>query len=73
MKTPTDAEKIKMYQDFLHKINLCCTCMRDDIMRKLIQNADSWSYAHRVGNGEPTEEEQQAFVNARFWELLKVD
>jgi hypothetical protein len=38
-------------------------------IRTLLNNADSWSYAHRVGNGELTEEQQQEIINRNFWNL----
>lgn len=70
MKTPTQKEKIKMYEDFLHAINMCVISCNDEGIRKLVKNADSWSYAHRVGNGELSEREQQEIINKNFWNLL---
>ena len=42
-------EKIKIYEDFLHKINLFVTTCNNDGVAELIHNADMWSYAHRRG------------------------
>ena len=67
--TPTLEEKVKMYEDFLHKINLGCVCCNHEMVRELVGNADKWSYAHRAGNGMITEEEQQEMINARFYKL----
>ena len=67
--TPTDSEKIKMYEDFLHNINMMQLSGNEKGMQKLLVNADNWSYAHRVGNGELSEEEQQERINIKFWKL----
>lgn len=72
MKTPTDAEKIKMYEGFLHDINMYCVCGRHDKIKDLVGNADNWSYSWRVGNGMLSEEEQQEQIDAAFWNLRKV-
>ena len=72
-KIPTLEEKVKKYEDFLHKINLAQTCMNNSMMLKLIGNADAWSYAHRQGNGELGDEEQEKLITAKFWHLTDTD
>ena len=52
----TDADKIKHYEDFLHRLNMFVVCCNSEGIQELVSNADSWSYAHRVGNGEMDEE-----------------
>jgi hypothetical protein len=42
-------------------------------IQKLLDNADRWSYSHRVGNGEYTEKQQQKIVNKAFWNLNEVN
>lgn len=69
IKTPTLEEKVKMYEAFLHAINMNLVCMNNEAIHQLIRNADSWSYAHRRGNGMMTEKEQQECVNDAFWRL----
>jgi len=66
----TDKEKIEIYEDFLHAINMCCITGNHKRIQKLVQNADSWSYAHRVGNGEYSDEEQQEIVDRATSRLL---
>ena len=68
-KTPTLKEKVKMYEDFLHKINISVMCCDNLAIQELVHNADMWSYMHRCGNGEHSEREQQRMVNERFWKL----
>lgn len=69
-KTPTLEEKVEMYEDFLHKINMCVMCCNDLGVQELVHNADMWSYMHRCGNGEPSDNEQQRLIDSRFWNLL---
>ena len=45
------------------------SCNNDGIA-ELVQNADIWSYSFRVGNGEPSDREQQQIINKAFWRLL---
>lgn len=73
MITPTLEEKVKMYERFLHDINMARVCGNNDAMNQLINNADTWSYMHRVGNGGLTEEEQQDVIDNAFHNLCKVD
>jgi hypothetical protein len=43
---------------------------RTDIIRAYISRIINWSYAHRRGNGAPTEEEQQAMIDRETEKLL---
>jgi hypothetical protein len=70
MNTPNQKEKIKMYESFLHKINAFIVSSNNEGIKELVENADNWSYAHRIGNGEPSEKQQQQFINKAFWKLL---
>ena len=66
-------EKCYMYEGFLHDINLYAEVVMDEIaVRNLIDNACNWSYAHRVGNGEYSEEEQDEIIRAKFLKLRDV-
>lgn len=58
-----------MYEAFLHKISMACTCMDNLAIQELVQNADSWSYAHRQGNGMLSDKEQQELINSKFFKL----
>jgi hypothetical protein len=68
----TNKEKIKIYEDFLHAINMCCVCGNGEKLQKLIENADSWSYSHRMGNGECSKKKQQEIIDRATRRLLKV-
>lgn len=70
MKTPTLRQKVDQYESFLHKINLFIVSCNNDGIKKLITNADIWSYAHRAGNGELDDDKQQSIIDNAFWKLL---
>jgi hypothetical protein len=70
MKTPTLKEKVKQYEAFLHKINACLISCNHEGVTELVRNADNWSYAHRVGNGEWSEKQQQKMIDVAFRKLL---
>jgi hypothetical protein len=69
-KTPTMHEKIIQYEDLLHRIQLLREVTMDgDAVRELLDNICRWSYAHRQGNGELSELQQQKLINGQFWKL----
>ena len=69
MKSPTNKEKVAIYEEFLHKINMFVICCDNDGVAELVQNADHWSYMHRVGNGELSDKKHQELINNAFWKL----
>jgi len=70
MKTPTLRQKVDQYEAFLHKINSFIVSCNNDGIKELVENADNFSYSHRVGNGELSDREQQKLINNAFWKLL---
>ena len=70
MKTPDKDEKIAMYERYLHKLSIMCLCVDNFGVKELVTNADIWSYAHRVGNGELDDDQQQSAIDSAFWKLL---
>lgn len=73
MNTPTLEQKVEQYEKFLHNINMMLIASNSKGVQKLIDHADSWSYSHRVGNGEITEEQQQELINRAFWNLNNIE
>lgn len=61
-----------MYEQFLHNLQMYSVCGRGDLIQILVDNACSWSYAHRVGNGEYSDKKQDKLVAANFWKLTTV-
>jgi len=70
MKNPTLKEKVAQYESYLHKINMFIVSCNNDGIAELVRNADVWSYAHRVGNGELSDKQQQQAINNAFCKLL---
>lgn len=69
MKTPDKDEKIAIYERYLHALSIMCMCTDGFGVKELVTNADIWSYAHRVGNGELSDDEQQKAIDRAFWKL----
>jgi len=72
-KTPTLREKVKMYEELLHKINLMQIACDNEGIKKLLRNIDKWSYMHRCGNGELSEKEQQELIDRAFRKLTNLE
>ena len=69
-KHPTMHEKIRVYEALLHDLHFHSTVtMRHDAVMDCLKRISAWSYAHRTGNGEYNEKEQQAKVDHAFWDL----
>jgi hypothetical protein len=63
-------EKVRVYEQFLHLLQMHAeVTLNGEMMRRLISNACRWSYAHRCGNGELSDEDQQKLVDAAFERL----
>ena len=63
-----------MYESLLHLLQLNAeVTLNHENVKKLIGNICSWSYAHRRGNGEPTDEEQQAMIDKAFDKLCEME
>lgn len=69
LKTPTLKEKVKQYEDFLHRINSFIISGNNTGIKELIENADNWSYSHRCGEFV-TDNQRQKMINGTFWKLL---
>jgi hypothetical protein len=66
-------KKVEMYEGLLHDVQMHAeVTLRGDRVSELIANICRWSYAHRVGNGENTEEEQDKMVRKAFERLREV-
>lgn len=70
----TDLERLAVYEQILHDINMFAAITHDrQRLNNLIELVCNWSYAHRVGNGVPTDEEQRALVEKAFKCLQRRD
>ena len=69
----TMKQKIVMYESFLHQLQRnSMVTMNGKNVEKLINNACSWSYAHRIGNGELSDKEQREAVERAFNKLTDI-
>ena len=68
MKTPTLKQKVEMYENFLHKINIFIISGNNDGIKELVNNADNWSYAHRSGEFL-TDKQRRKIINDMFQKL----
>lgn len=68
---PTTAEKLETYERIFHRIQLFAQVSMDNKkLGRTIDNICAWSVAHRGGNGELTEQEQDLHVAREFKRLL---
>lgn len=74
-------EKVSVYESLLHNIQLFSVVTMDNQrLTQLIEIVNGWSYAHRSGNGELSELDQQSEINLWFdlmrnraWSQKQVD
>jgi hypothetical protein len=64
------AERVEVYEGVLHDIQLLSSVAYNPVLLgRLIETVNKWSYAHRVGNGQLSDQEQAAIVNVQFLKL----
>lgn len=60
-------EKVATYERLLHDINMYAAITLDSqTMKEIISLICEWSYAHRVGNGQLSDEEQAEMVQKMY-------
>jgi hypothetical protein len=63
----------EVFQQVFHYINTHASItMNQEKMQEIIGAICSWSYAHRVGNGELSDEEQQAIIDSAFNKIKQI-
>jgi len=67
----TKKERLKIYENFFHQINLHCIMMNSEKIGEAVSLINDWSYAHRVGNGQPSEYEQKKMVEKKIERMGK--
>jgi hypothetical protein len=66
-------EKIEMYEGLLHDIQMYSqVAINHERLGQLISNINHWSYAHRCGNGENSEKEQNKIIERNFKKLRDI-
>jgi Tfp pilus assembly protein PilN len=60
-------EKVEVYEDMLHSLQMYAAVTLDQAaIAHVLSIVCDWSYAHRQGNGELSEEQQDALVRKHF-------
>lgn len=63
----------EVFQDAFHYINThAAITMNSDRVGEMVSAICGWSYAHRQGNGEYSEEQQQALIDRNFKKIKKL-
>jgi hypothetical protein len=63
----------EVFHQVFHHINLHASItMNTEKMQEIIGAICNWSYAHRVGNGELSDEEQQAVIDRAFDRIKQI-
>lgn len=63
-----------MYEKLLHDIQMYREVVMDGAkVIKLLDNIGNWSYAHRRGNGQLSDEQQQGLIDRAFDKLREVE
>jgi len=65
----SDEEKVRVYEAFLHRIDLYRTCRNKEKLVAALDKISNWSYAHRMGNGKYSDEEQDRMIENTFEEF----
>lgn len=63
--------KVDIYETYLHKLALHHDLMQVDGVKDLVLRASNWSYAHRAGNGERSEEEVEEAIHLARINLIE--
>jgi hypothetical protein len=64
-------DRLRIYEKFFHRINLYCVSLNNEKVREAVSLIDSWSFAHRCGNGEFSEREQHKLVESAIQNMEK--
>ncbi len=59
------------FNQILHRLNtFYAISMRSDCVSDMLTLIHKWSYAHRMGNGELTEEEQIGYIDKAWYNMI---
>ena len=72
LKQAKTKERIMVYEDMLHALHFAQVAMNPGRVGKLLDSISNWSYSHRMGNGELTDEEQQKLIEKAFHKMKEL-
>ena len=62
----TIKEKVKIYEDFFHQMQMHIEVVPNQTkVNEALGIISSWSYSHRIGNGELTNKMQKKLINSQ--------
>lgn len=65
-------QKVQVYEALLHELQMYAEVTMDPAsVKEIIDRICSWSYAHRCGNGQNSDAEQQRIIDRAFHRLLE--
>lgn len=62
----TNKERLRFYEGFFHSISMAAQGHNNERVREAINIIVDWSYAHRCGNGELSDHEQQTMIDTQI-------
>jgi hypothetical protein len=71
-KTPSQKQKIEVYETFLKNLNKAIKTHDTQGLNQLLQNADTWAYVKEKTNGNLKNKEYQEILKKAFWNLNKL-
>jgi hypothetical protein len=64
--------KLEAHEIILHSLHtFSSVTMNGEKVRELLKLISNWSYAHRVGNGQYSDEETEELVERAFSEIMR--
>lgn len=71
LKKPTLKRQVDIFHKFMNIVNIASISGKSDRLKLCLEKMNNWSYAHRMGNGQFTDSEQDQLVYHAFEELAK--
>ena len=68
----TSKERYKIYQSFFHHMALMVDLQKHSEISTCLKIINDWSYAHRVGNGQNSDYEQQKIIDRQIKKMKVV-
>lgn len=62
-------ERLRIYEDFLHQMQMHHMLCNHEKIKEALSLIDSWSYAHRCGNGGNSDYEKKKIVEGMILKM----
>jgi hypothetical protein len=67
----TKKKRLEIYESFFHRICLHYQMANHEKVKEVLSLIDSWSYAHRCGNGENSDFQQKKNVEHAIGKMIE--